>query len=125
MFNRAYYIITDKDDLTKENARIKQVLNENAYQEKIISKMFGELLAFTSCPSLEDTSQKLQRIIRSYNIRSNICTDSSVRELLCKMKDRVATEDKNDIVYEIDCSDCEAVYFFESKWTLKSRSDEH
>ena len=26
LFNRAYYIITSKDDLTKENARIKQVL---------------------------------------------------------------------------------------------------
>ena len=76
-------------------------------------------------PSLEDTSQKLQRIIRSHNIRSNICTDSSLRELLCKLKDWVATEDKNDIVYEVDCTDCEAVYFFESKWTLKSRSDEH
>ena len=28
-------------------------------------------------------------------------------------------------VYEIDCSDCQAVYFGESKWTLKSRWDEH
>ena len=37
----------------------------------------------------------------------------------------LATEDKNDIVYEIDCSNCEAVYFGESKRSLKSRSDEH
>ena len=45
--------------------------------------------------------------------------------LLCKPKDQVATEDKNNIVYEIDCSNCEAVYFGESKRSLKSRSDEH
>ena len=30
--------ITNKDDLTKENARINQMLKENGYQESIISK---------------------------------------------------------------------------------------
>ena len=40
LFNRAYSIITNKDDLTKENIRIKQVLKENGYQESIISKIF-------------------------------------------------------------------------------------
>ena len=48
-----------------------------------------------------------------------------MRKLLCKAKDWVATEDKNNIVYEIDYSNCEAVYFGESKQSLKSRSDEH
>ena len=33
LFNSAYYIITNKDDLTKENARIKQVLKDIEYQE--------------------------------------------------------------------------------------------
>ena len=48
-----------------------------------------------------------------------------MRELLCKFKDRVATEDKNNIAYEIHCSNRVAVYFGESKRSLKSRSDEH
>ena len=34
LFNKAYSIITNKDDLTKEN-----VLKENGYQESIISKV--------------------------------------------------------------------------------------
>ena len=46
-----------------------------------------------------------------------------MRKLLWKPKDQVATEDKNNIVYEIDYSNCEAVYFGESKWSLKSRLD--
>ena len=49
----------------------------------------------------------------------------TLRKLLCKPKDRVATEDKNNIVYEIDCSNCQTVYFGESKRSLKSLSDEH
>ena len=48
-----------------------------------------------------------------------------MRKLLCKPKDRVDSEDKNNIVYEIDCSNCESAYFGESKRSLKSRSDEH
>ena len=39
LFNRAYSIITIKDDLTKENTRIKQVLKENGYQENLVSKI--------------------------------------------------------------------------------------
>ena len=43
---------------------------------------------------------------------------STLRELLCKPKNRVATEDKNNVVCETDCSICEAVYFGESEQSL-------
>ena len=46
-------------------------------------------------------------------------------KLLCKPKVPVATEDKNNIVFEIDCSNCQAVYFSESKRSLKLHSDKH
>ena len=46
-------------------------------------------------------------------------------KLLCKPKDQVATEDKSKIVYEIDCSNSEGIYFGESKSFLKLCSDEH
>ena len=53
------------------------------------------------------------------------CTESTLCELLCKPKDRLTVERKKVIVYEIDCSNYEAVYFGESKRLIKSRSDEH
>ena len=56
-------------------------------------------------------------------IRPTFYTEKTLRKLLCKPKDRVAIEDKNNIIYEIDCSNCQAVYFDESKRSLKSRSD--
>ena len=148
MFNRAYSIITNKDDLHKENARIKQVLKENGYQESIISKIFKRITNSHSLPQLqqqtqaadiqkeelrmsinllyiEGTSEKLHHLLRSHKIRSTFYTENTFCKLLCKPKDRVATEDKNNIIYEIDCSNCKAVYFGESKQLLKSRSDEH
>ena len=50
LFNRAYSIITNKDDLHKENTRIKQVLKENGYQESIISKIFKRITNNHSLP---------------------------------------------------------------------------
>ena len=52
-------------------------------------------------------------------------TENTLRQLLDKPKNRVATKDKSNMVYKIDCSDCEAVYFCEPKWSLKWWSDEH
>ena len=48
LFNRAYSIITNEDDLHKENARIKQVLKENRYQESLLVKSLRELLIITA-----------------------------------------------------------------------------
>ena len=147
LFNRAYSIITDKDDLEKENTRKKQVLKENGYQESIISKIFKiitnnhslpqsnqltqatdiqeeEIRMSINLPYVEGTSERLRRILKSHKTRSTFYTENALHKLLCKPKDRVATENKNNIVYEIDCSNDEAVYFGESKRSLKSRSDE-
>ena len=48
-------------------------------------------------PYIESTSEKLPRILKSHKIRSNIYTDNTLRKLLCKPKDQVATENKNNI----------------------------
>ena len=122
------------------------MLKENGYLESIISKNFRriannhslsqsqkltqttdiqdeEIRMSTNLPYVEGTSEKLRRILRSYK-KGRFSTLKRLRKLLCKPKDRVATEDENNIVYEIDCSNCQAVYFGESKRSLKSRSDE-
>ena len=52
-------------------------------------------------PYVEGTCEKPQRILRSHKIRSNFHTGKTLRKLLCKPKDRVATEHKNKIVYQI------------------------
>ena len=49
-FNRTYFIITNKDNLNKRSASIKQVLEENGYQENIISKIFKRIANNHSLP---------------------------------------------------------------------------
>ena len=74
---------------------------------------------------IECTTDKLQRIVGSHKIRSTFYIENTFRKLLCKPTGGVGTEDKSETVYKIDCSNCEAFYFGESKWSLKSRSDEY
>ena len=57
LFNRAYSIITNKDDLHKENARIKQVLKENGYRESIINKIFRKITNNHSLPQTQQLTQ--------------------------------------------------------------------
>ena len=57
LFNRAYYIITNKDNLHKENARMKQVLKENGYQESIISKIFKRITNNHRWPQSQQLTQ--------------------------------------------------------------------
>ena len=65
-------------------------------------------------PYVEGTCEKLRRILGCHNIRSHFYAEKTLRKNLCKPRDRVATEDKRNIVYKIDCSNCESVYFGES-----------
>ena len=108
------------------------MLKENGYQERIISKISRritnnhslpqsqqlrpatniqeeEIRISINLPYIEGTGEKLQRILRFHKIRSTFYTEKTWHKLLCKPKDRAATEDKNNIVYEIDCSNCQAV----------------
>ena len=84
-----------------------------------------EIRMYIKVRYVEGTSEKLWRILRSHNIRSTFYTEKALRKLLCKPNNRVATEVKNNIVYEIGYRNCEAVYFSEPKRFLKSHSDEH
>ena len=69
---------------------------------------------------IEGTSKKLWSILRSHKTSSNFSTVSTLRKLLYKAEDWVATKDKNNWL-----SHCKAAYFGESKQSLKSCSAEH
>ena len=104
LFNRAYSIITNRDDLTKENARIKQVLKENGYQKSIFNKIFKRIINNRSLsqsqqqtqaadiqeeqfmsinlPYIQSTIEQLWRILRSHKKKATL------HKLFCKPKYR-------------------------------------
>ena len=70
LFNRAYSIITNKDDLYKENAKTKQVLKENEYQQSINRKTFKRIANNHSLPHSQKQTQA--RNIQEEEIRMSI-----------------------------------------------------
>ena len=98
------------------------MLKKNGYRESIINKIFRRITNNHSLPQsqqltqaidiqeeeikasinllyVEGTSEKLRRILTSHKIRLTFYNEMTSRKLLCKPKDRLATEDKSNIVY--------------------------
>ena len=78
-----------------------------------------EIRMIINLPYVEGTSKKLKCIPRSHKIKSMFYTKSTLRKLLCKSKDQVATKDKKSIICQIEWSNCEEVSFDEYKRSLK------
>ena len=57
---------------------------------------------------VKDTIEKLWRTLKAQKRRNILCAENTLRKLLCKSEDRVATEDKNNIVYKIGYSNKES-----------------
>ena len=73
LFNRAISIFTNKDDLTKENFRKRQVLKENGFHETIISKTFKRVtnnqILSLSQRQMQATGIREEKIKMSINLQ--------------------------------------------------------
>ena len=111
-------------DATYQRITNNHILFQSKQQTQATDIQDEEIRTCVNSPNVESNSEKLWVLPRSHKIRSTFYTESTLHKLLCKPKNRVATKDKNNIVYEIDCGNGEAVYFGESKQSLKLGSDE-
>ena len=61
-------------------------------------------------PYVKGTNEKLRHIPRTRKIKFTFYTENSLHKLLCKSKDRVATDYKSNNVYKIGCRNYEDVH---------------
>ena len=73
--------------------------------------------------NVEGCIEKIWHILRSCVIKSISYSESTLRKLFYKLNNRVATENKNNLDFENDCSNGKAVCFCEFNQFLKLRSD--
>ena len=76
-------------------------------------------------PYIQGISEQLKRALNKHNIKATFYTQTTLRSLLTKSKDPIPKEDRNNVVYQLNCKDCEAVYVGETKRTLNVRAEEH
>ena len=76
-------------------------------------------------PYIQGASEQLRRTFNRYNIKTTFYTPTILRSLLSKAKNPIPKEDKNNVIYQLDSKDCEAVYIGETKRTLNIRTNWH
>ena len=74
-------------------------------------------------PYIQGASEQLRRTFNKYNIKSTFYTPTTLRSLLSKPKDPIPKVDRNNVIYQLDCKNCEAVYVGETKRTLNIGSN--
>ena len=76
-------------------------------------------------PYPQGLSEQLKRALNKHNIKATFYTLTTLRSLLSKPKDHIPKEDRNNVVYQLNCKDREAFYVGEAKRTLNIRAEEH
>ena len=76
-------------------------------------------------PYIQGLGEQLQRALSQHNIKSTFYTAITLRKILPSSEDPIPTEKKHNIIYMLDCKDCDAVYIGESKRAYQTRIGEH
>ena len=144
LFNRAENAITNNTELKQEQQHITKVLQSNGYSKQFIDKTRRqwhlkqqnknnnkpaknepELVKGINLPCIQGISEQLQRTLSQHNIKSTFYTTTTLRKILPSPKDPIPTEKKHNMIYKLDCKDCDAVCIGESKRAYQTQIGEH
>ena len=76
-------------------------------------------------PYVQSLSERTEQVCRPLNIRTVFNSSFTLQQSLVQVKNCTLADRKKDVVYEITCGDCEAVYVGETGRTLQKRVTEH
>ena len=79
-----------------------QSLSQSQQQKQATDVQDEEIRMIINLPYFKGTSEKLRHILKSHKIRFIFYTESALRKILCKPKNRVAAEDKDSTLYQND-----------------------
>ena len=101
------------------------ILNNKFKKNNRPAKKQPEPVRRINLPYIQGLSEQLQRTLSQHNIKSTFCTATTLRKILPSPKDPIPTEKKHNIIYKLDCKDCDAVYIGESKRAYQTRIGDH
>ena len=79
---------------------------------------------FLPTPYIKGTSERIQKIIKPYNMfRCNSTSNTFSRQII-SLKDKTSFGEKGGVVYQIKCGDCPNSYIGETGRNLKTRIKE-
>ena len=76
-------------------------------------------------PYIQGVSEAVTRILSNIDVQVHIKPFRTLRKILFHPKDHIPDDDKSNIVYKINCCDCDASYVGETGRALKTCMSEH
>ena len=80
---------------------------------------------FASIPYVQGISEPIKRIIAEVGIGVAMKPHFTLSSIFRKQKDPIDFEEKRCLVYQISCSDCDAIYVGETGRSVKTTKREH
>jgi hypothetical protein len=134
--------ICDDEFKMEENKMIEEALQMNNYPRPLINKVKRKLerpnrdpandqeqndrpRRYVSAPYMQGISEKTAKILRPYNIQLSSKATKTIKSQLCHLKDRREQQEQADVVYKLECKDCDVCYVGETGRQLKERRAEH
>jgi hypothetical protein len=103
-------------DFIKPKQRNRRITEEDGIQP---------LVKRVAAPYIKNITEKINRYLKPYNIQMAPKPTVTLKSKLCKLKDRREVLESKEVVYEVNCLECEASYYGETGRQLGKRVDEH
>ena len=101
--------------------KLKQIVRKKNMSETETE----EIVATVNLPYIPGVSNTLKRIFRKHKIKGIFNSKDTLRKILSHPKDKIPQGRNNNVIYQIPCSDCNAVYIGETKRKFDCRVQEH
>ena len=106
-----------EDEITK--------LQEINASNEINSSQNSTSKKFLPTPYIKGTSERIQKIIKKYNMFLSNSASNTLSRQLISLKDKTSIGEKCGVVYQIKCGDCSNSDIGETGRNLKTRIKEH
>lgn len=95
------------------NNNIKQKSNESSPQKYI------------SLPYIPEITNPIKKILKPHNIQIAEKPSNNSKNFFTKLKPNIPKDEQTNVIYKINCSDCNQVYIGQTKQYLKNRVQNH
>ena len=101
---------------------IKGLINRHHVRRQADSRNWGSAVAL---PYIEGKSEAIRRVLGQVGIKATFTSNNNIGRTLTHLKDSVPDGDLGNVVYRINCLDCETVYVGETSRPVTKRAAEH
>ncbi|KYN12693.1 hypothetical protein ALC57_15133 [Trachymyrmex cornetzi] len=108
------------------NNRIKSLSHNNKLKQTNHKDLINSnIKIYCTLPYVKNLTEKFQNVYRNYNLNIAYKPINSLNKFIKTGKDKLDKMDNNNVVYKINCYNCDCSYVGQAKRKLKTRIKEH